>query len=196
MRRLLGQGASLGLVLVLGIGTTSAARAPSARPASGISASSGRDTLETPGWMEVDRARERVALEVVAGDTDANDGWNFNGHARGDARITVPAGFQVTIEFVNPADNLVAHSLGVDELRESWPAIFSDPTPSFEGATTEDPTRMKGATQPGESETVVFTASEPGAYALVCYVPGHATAGMWIHFAVSAEGAAGFAELE
>jgi uncharacterized cupredoxin-like copper-binding protein len=44
---------------------------------------------------------------------------------------------------------------------------------------------------PGESETITFTASQAGEYSLVCYVPGHAMIGMYVHFNVSADGEAG-----
>ena len=51
---------------------------------------------------------------------------------------------------------------------------------------------MTDSTMNGETETITFTAGAAGEYALVCYVPGHATAGMWINFNV--EAAAGAAQ--
>ncbi|MFB6239989.1 MAG: sulfocyanin-like copper-binding protein [Gemmatimonadota bacterium] len=147
--------------------------------------------------MQVNEAKSTVSMEIVAGKTDANNNWNFNGYYAGNnARIVVPQGYEITIDFVNQTGNLVAHSLGIDETMESWPATFQNPKPVFEGAITSNPTSMKGATRPGESETITFTASEAGKYAMVCYIPGHATAGMWIYFTVSGEGEAGFTELE
>lgn len=146
--------------------------------------------LTMPDWMQVDRDAESVLLEIVAGATPANNYWNFQGLAMGEAEIVVPLGYSVTIEFRNE-DQSMAHSLGIDEVETSWPAMFQDPQPVFEGAITSGPAQIATATQPGESETITFTAGQAGEYAMVCYVPGHAIAGMWINFTVSAEGEAG-----
>ena len=89
----------------------------------------------------------------------------------------------------------MAHSLGIDERQSNWSTMFQDPQPVFEGAITSGATQIPTATQPGESETITFTASEAGEYAMVCYVPGHAIAGMWIRFTVSGEGEAGVREV-
>ncbi len=144
-----------------------------------------------PDWMQVNDSNQTVAMEVVAARTSANSNWNFNGYANGNATITVPRGYEITIEFSNE-DPAVAHSLGIDELMDRWPATFKAPEPVFEGAITTNPTSMSRATAPGSSETITFTADRAGEYAMVCYIPGHATAGMWIHFNVSSDGTAGF----
>lgn len=144
-----------------------------------------------PDWMQVNDSNQTVEMEVVAAKTSANSNWNFNGYANGNATITVPQGYEVTIEFSNE-DPAVAHSLGIDERMDGWPATFSDPEPVFEGAITSNPTSMSRATAPGSSETIIFTADQAGEYAMVCYIPGHATAGMWIYFNVSADGTTGF----
>lgn len=147
--------------------------------------------LTVPDWMSVDEDAGTVTLELVAGETDANTSWNFNGHHSGDATVVVPEGYEITIEFDNQ-DQAVAHSVGVDEQVGGYPATFDEVTPAFDGAVTSGAAKMASATQPGESETITFTASEAGEYALVCYVPAHATQGMWIRFDVSADGEAGF----
>lgn len=183
MRRFVRQSVSLILAPLLGAGLAS----------TGSPVPDGR---AVPDWMEVDRDAETVEMEIVAGASGANAGWNFNGYAGGNARITVPEGWEITVRFRNAAEATAAHSLGIDEMRDSWPATFRDPEPVFEGAVTASPTRTGGATQPGESETLVFTASQAGKYAVVCHLPGHATAGMWIRFVVSAGGEVGFEELE
>lgn len=151
----------------------------------------GGGELTVPDWMSVDEDAGTVTLELVAGETDANTSWNFNGHHSGDATVVVPEGYEITIEFDNQ-DQAVAHSVGVDEQVGGYPATFDEVTPAFDGAVTSGAAKMASATQPGESETITFTASEAGEYALVCYVPAHATQGMWIRFDVSADGEAGF----
>ena len=155
-----------------------------------VEATAGDEQLSMPDWMEVDRDASTVTLEITAGATDASNYWNFNGFVNGEARIVVPQGFQVEIRFVNDDPNM-AHSLGIDEARSTWPAMIPNPEPVFEGAITSAPTSMTESTQPGESETITFTAEEAGEYAMVCYVPGHATVGMWTYFVVSADGEAG-----
>ena len=144
-----------------------------------------------PDWMQVNDSNQTVQMEVIAAKTSANSNWNFNGYANGNATITVPQGYEVTIEFSNE-DPAVAHSLGIGEARDRWPATFKAANPVFEGAVTSNATSMSRATAPGSSETITFTADQAGEYAMVCYIPGHATAGMWIYFNVSSDGTSGF----
>ena len=54
-------------------------------------------------------------LDISAGSTDANNHWNFNGYFGGNATITVPEGYTVTINFTNN-DPLTTHSIGVDAM--------------------------------------------------------------------------------
>jgi len=152
--------------------------------------------LTMPDWMTVDEQNQTVTMEIIAGSTSANNNWNYNGyHAGGNnARIVVPQGYEVTINFENQ-DDLSPHSVGIDAEVGDYPPTFQSIEPAFDGALSSGATSMSEATQPGESETITFTASEAGEYAMVCYLPGHATAGMWIHFRVSADGEAGLQEL-
>lgn len=144
----------------------------------------------TPDWMAVDHAAKTVAIELVAGQTTANNGWNYNGYANGEMTIVVPAGYAVTINFTNN-DAAMVHSVGVGEKESTWPAMYATPVPVFEGALSSNPTDMAGATAGGASETMQFVADTPGEYALICYIPAHAVTGMWLGFTVSAEGEAG-----
>ena len=103
----------------------------------------------------------------------------------------MPVGYTVTINFEN-RDPVHHHSVGVLERAAGHPAIFEDVTPVFEGAVTSGATSMTEATAPGGgAESITFVASEAGEYALVCAVPGHAIAGGWIGFEVSASGDSG-----
>lgn len=174
----------------------SSGAADSASMASGSMATSGStmaasSQMSMPDWMKVDSAAKTVTLDIHAGKTADNNHWNYNGYYNGDATITVPVGYQVTINFTND-DPAMAHSMGVDSAVGNFPPAFTNPTPVFKGAITANPTDMQKATQPGRSETVHFTADKAGQYSLNCYIPGHAVAGMWIHFNVSSEGKAGF----
>ena len=145
----------------------------------------------TVDWIAVDEGARTVVIDLVAGSTDANNRWNFNGYANGDATVVVPEGYTVTLNFEN-RDPVNYHSVGVLERAASYPAIFDQAVPVFDGAMTTNATSMTEATAPGGgTETISFTASAAGEYALVCPVPAHAVTGMWIGFEVSASGDSG-----
>ena len=143
--------------------------------------------MSTPAWMTVDETARTVTMEIQAGSSDVNNYWNFNGLYAGHGSISVPQGYSVTINFTN-SDPTQPHSLGIDESQESWPATFDAPEPAFAGAITADPTV---GTAPGGTATLTFTADAAGDYTMVCYVPGHAVAGMHIPFTVTPDGAPG-----
>lgn len=158
-----------------------AAATPSAAPAAPASVD----------WIAVDEGARTVVIDLVAGSTDSNNRWNFNGYANGDATVVVPEGYTVTLNFEN-LDPVNYHSVGVLERAASYPAIFDQAVPVFDGAMTTNATSMTEATAPGGgTETISFTASAAGEYALVCPVPAHAVTGMWIGFEVSASGDSG-----
>lgn len=144
--------------------------------------------LSTPSWMTVDETARTVTMDILAGETDANNRWNFNGLYAGNGAVSVPEGFQVTINFTNRDPNQ-PHSVGIDEAMDSYPAMFESPEPVFAGAISPDATTT--GTAPNETDSISFTADQAGDYAMICYVPGHAVAGMVIPFHVTADGSAG-----
>lgn len=158
------------------------APAPAAGPAGGA--------LTTPSWMTVDANAMTVTLNIVAGETEANNRWNYNGYANGETTIVVPRGYTVTINFSNE-DPANVHSAVVMAAQSTYPVTFETANPVFEGAATSNPTSMTEATASGASETISFTVDTAGEYALVCTIPAHAATGMWIGFQVSAEGESG-----
>ena len=164
--------------------------APPSAPASQPSPPAASETFGMPDWMEVDEGAQTVRIEIVAGLTEENNRWNFNGHFGGTGGITVPVGYTVTIAFEN-RDPAMAHSIGVDEKAATYPNLFDEVVPVFEGGVTADPTSMMDSTMPGESEEIVFVADQAGEYVLLCYVTGHAAIGMWLDFTVSESGEVG-----
>jgi FtsP/CotA-like multicopper oxidase with cupredoxin domain len=162
---------------------------PAATPAAATLAAPPTGPMTTPEWFMVDNDARSVHVTLIAGETSANNYWNYNGATNGGLAITVPEGYTVTIEQVNRDPNM-AHSVGVLPL----PANFSmppQPNPVFAGAITENPTSMIDATLPGETESITFVAGQAGTYALVCLIPGHSAVGMWLYFIVAADGQAG-----
>lgn len=177
---------------------TTAAAAPAGSTATPAAAPAGSTAaapapsgpMSMPAWMKVDKAKKTASLDIHAGQTPDNNHWNFNGYDKGNATITVPEGYKVTIKFTND-DPSLAHSIGVDSAYTTFPPTFTNPQPIFSGAISSDPTDPSKATQPHKSQTLNFTASKAGSYTLNCFIPGHAMAGMWIHFDVSSDGKAG-----
>ncbi|HSG49817.1 MAG TPA: sulfocyanin-like copper-binding protein [Longimicrobiales bacterium] len=159
----------------------------SAAPAAEAAEAAPAGQMTMPSWYQMDG--NQVTLDIVAGSTNKGNYWNFNGAQFGEMTITVPVGSEVTINFSNQDPNM-AHSIGISAGFDTAPAMV-DATPVFAGAISSNPTSMTEATLPGQAETITFTASEAGNYSMVCYIPGHAVSGMWIHFNVSAEGEAG-----
>ena len=160
--------------------TDTAAAAPAPAPAAAAA-----------DWLRVDDAAKTVAIEVIAGKDATNNSWNFNGYANGNATITVPTGYTVSISFSNNDPNM-AHSLGVTEKPAGAWSATPTATPAFAGAMSSNPTSMTdAATKAKPPETIAFTADKAGAFALACFVPGHAAAGMWINFTVADGAAAG-----
>ena len=80
--------------------------------------------MDMPDWFKMDEAAKTVTLDISAGSTDANNHWNFNGYFGGNATITVPEGYTVTINFTNN-DPLTTHSIGVDATTVDFPTARS-----------------------------------------------------------------------
>ncbi len=164
---------------VLEAGPTAAADSSLLNPASGFESGSGA----VPAWMRIEANSRRVSLEITAGATEANGHWNYNGFAHGRAELVVPLGYEVRVNFRN-RDPLSAHSFGIERLRSEFPAVWEDPSSVFRGAISTHPTSLEKATPTGGSEALAFVAGEVGEFAIVCYVPGRAIAGMWLRFTV------------
>lgn len=182
---------TLGAIALFGCGSgeqdASAASAPDAATEADAEASA---TIPAD-WISVDDAARTVTVTLVAGETDANNRWNFNGYANGETTVVVPLGYTVTVNFEN-RDPVHHHSVGVLATAASYPPVFDEATPVFDGAITANATSMTEATAPGGGTgSFTFVASEAGEYALVSAVPANAVTGMWIGFEVSEVGDSG-----
>ncbi len=195
-----------GLLVVVGMAFAACGGADSGESAGDYSAATETSAEATPeaaemdapaggladvDWIVTDDAAQTVTINLVAGQTNDNNNWNFNGLWNGSGSVVVPEGYEVTLNFEN-ADPINYHSVVVMEPQASYPAVFESAVPVFEGAETSNATSMTESTEPGGgTETVRFVASAAGDYALVCPVPAHAVTGMWIGFEVSANGESG-----
>jgi len=134
-----------------------------------------------PSWMAVHAGESTVEFQLVAGLTPANGGMNFDGANGGVLTLTVPVKWHVTLHFRNDDENM-PHSV------EVIPGSFSPPvtpgsTPAFAGALSKDASQGVNV---GSKQDLHFTANQTGSYLIVCAVPGHGAAGMWIRLVVSA----------
>ena len=151
------------------------AAAPRALPGQGAS------IKIDPSWVMVRPADSTVEFRLVAGMTPANGGMNFDGATAGSLVLTVPVKWHVTLHFRNDDENM-PHSAEVTGAKAPVPAM-PDAKPAFGGAESKDAAQGVSI---GTKQDLHFTADQPGSYMIVCAVPGHGAAGMWIRMVVSA----------
>ena len=144
-----------------------------------------------------------VRLTLIAGYNGANAGFNFDGGAHGRMVVTVPLGDTIIAAYKN--NTKTPHDVLVVPYQKSLPT-HSVPT-AFAGASYGAPTvgagggaPPRGGTPPAggnpgaggpprvsnATHTFTFTANKAGTYMIICGYPGHAIAGMWDTFVVSA----------
>lgn len=132
-------------------------------------------------WLTWNTSSHTTTLTLVAGLTNAISGFNFNGYGQGQMVISVPVGYHVTVNFSN--QGALPHSAEVTPSADkNLPSNFPL---AFPGAASINP--GSGIVK-GQTANFSFVANKAGSYALVCGVPGHAAAGMWDVFKVTAGG--------
>ncbi len=136
----------------------------------------------TPSWMQVDSARKRVTIPLIAGWNPVNGALNFNGYHGGNAVVVVPAGWNVVLKFKNN-DGMLPHSVVVtrDYSEKDRPIEAGHGETAIPRAYSIDP--VPGIMAP-RGDDVPFLARDPGRYLFYCGVTGHGQAGMWIRLDV------------
>ncbi len=130
-----------------------------------------------PLISSVDPPAKSVVIDAVGGPSQANNGFDFNGYFGGDATITLPLGWQVTVECKNIG--ILHHNCAIVNTDTSSPLGGRI---QFNAVSNTDPT---AGLQPNTSATFTFTASRAGNYRLACVIPGHEDEGMWINLVIS-----------
>jgi sulfocyanin len=132
-------------------------------------------------WEYIDNAHKTVVFKIVAAATTDNNGFNFNGYAKGKATFIVPQGWIVDFIFTN--NQVLRHSMGITSSLTLGPnvtTVTSTTNPTL-GISTGQTQYASFTTDP----KALFT-TPPGKYYLVCLIAGHIAAGMWDNFTVSA----------
>jgi sulfocyanin len=128
-------------------------------------------------WLSYNAATKTVTFALEAGAPGTAGPFNFNGYTNGAATLTVPAGSNVVINFVNLDGT--PHSAEIIADKDPMPNAGGDP--AIPTAYTKDVTQ--GLPQGGK-DVMNFTAPASGSFRIFCGVPGHGLSGMWIRFKV------------
>jgi hypothetical protein len=118
-------------------------------------------------FLHVDARAKVATVTLLAGYDSTNNGFNFDGYARGELMWTVPQGWTVRVTCTNRSG--VRHSC----------AVVKGPlarTLAFPGAATPSP--VIGLLQ-GRTATFSFRATRAGVFRFTSLVPGQESARMY-----------------
>lgn len=154
-----------------------AGAAPAAHEGHGPGAMAGikKEMIEGIGVADFIRLSDKektVKVTLVAVWTEENYGMNFNGFAKGAAVYTIPLGWTVEVEFINPSP--IPHSLIVIERADTKKIQVAEPY--FKGAVV--PNHLQGLSFAKASFS--FVADEAGEFAFACGFPAHTLNGHWL----------------
>lgn len=124
----------------------------------------------------MDDASHSVIVSLVAAYPATDFQFNYDGYGSGSLVLTVPVGWQVTIQCENHGTVNNSCSVVTDE-RSTRPV-----DPSW---TTPDPTT---GLPPGQSASFVFTPAATGSFRIASLVDGHEASGMWLDLEIVSSG--------
>ena len=128
------------------------------------------------GYIHADAAARAVVITLIAGYPAGDYQFNYNGYRDGTLVISIPVGWQVTVQCENHAT--VPNSCAV--VRGS-----KDSAPIQPEWSTPDPTR---GLDPGRSATFAFSPSTTGSFRIASLVGGNEASGMWADLEVTPQG--------
>jgi hypothetical protein len=129
------------------------------------------------GYIHSDSATRAVVITLIAGYPAGDYQFNYNGYGNGTLVISVPVGWQVTLQCEN--HGTVPNSCAVVGTR-------NDTSPIQPGWSTPDP---KHGLDPGGSATFVFSPTTSGTFRIASLVGGNEASGMWADLEVTTGGA-------
>ncbi|WP_424949402.1 sulfocyanin-like copper-binding protein [Deinococcus sp.] len=131
-------------------------------------------------YVTSNAAAKTATIVVDASQGTAGGGLNFNGVVKGAKSFTVPAGWNVVMQFKNLGT--LAHSAVV--IKGTTPPVsVTEKDAAFPGAHTS--MVMQGLPM-NAAATAKFKAATAGDYLIICGVPGHALGGQYLGLKVVA----------
>ena len=124
-------------------------------------------TRQGKQYLTWDAATSTATFELVAGP------FVFNGFGNGEATLTLPSKSNVVMNFIQ--DDGTPHSAEVASGEGPIPNSGGDP--AIPRAYTR---QMIAGLAQGETDVMRFTVPDSGRFRIICGVPGHPAAGMWI----------------
>lgn len=127
-------------------------------------------------YISVNATTRSAVLTLIAGFPATDFQFNYDGYASGVLVLTVPVGWQVTVQCQN--HGTVPNSCAVVSDRNATQPIQPD-------WTTPDPRR---GLDPGQSAAFTFTPSQAGSFRIASLAGGSEASGMWLDLEVVASG--------
>ncbi len=133
----------------------------------------GAGTPPSPSqYLKVDAAAQTAIVTLIAGYPATDYQFNYNGYRSGALVLTVPVGWQVTIQCLNHSTvpnscAVVADATATQPLDARW--------------TTPDPQR---GLDPGQSASFTFAPAQAGVLRIASLVRGSEASGMWLDLEV------------
>jgi len=123
-------------------------------------------------YIKVDDASRSAIVTLIAAYPATDFQFNYLGYGSGSLVLTVPAGWQITVQCENRGT--VANSCSVVHDAQATAPI--------------DPSWTSGDLNPGASATFVFTPTATGSFRIASLVDGHEASGMWLDLEVVSSG--------
>ncbi len=123
-------------------------------------------------YIHVDDASRSAVVTLVAAYPATDFQFNYDGYGSGLLVLTVPVGWQVTVQCENRGTVANSCSVVKDE-KATQPMDQSWTTPDL---------------APGDSATFMFAPTAPGSYRIASLVDGHEASGMWLDLEVVSSG--------
>lgn len=123
-------------------------------------------------YIHVDSTGQTALVTLIAGYPATDFQFNYDGYGSGSLKLTVPAGWQVTVQCANHSTvpnscAVVADAHALQPVQPGW--------------STPDPQR---GLAPGQSASFTFTPSTLGSFRIASLVTGSEASGMWLDLEV------------
>ena len=127
-------------------------------------------------FIKVDVAVHVAVVTLIAGHPATDNQFNYDGYSSGALVLTVPEGWQVTVQCLNHGTvpnscAVVADGKATEPLQGGW--------------STSDPQR---GLDPGQSSGFAFTPTQTGSFRIASLVGGSEASGMWADLEVTDSG--------